>query len=117
MLQGCRMKIQKLALAVVGVSLTLLATGELFTRFVLGLGTPPLSVAHPKIEYLFQPSQDVWRFHNHVHINAWSMRSEDFPRGKVTPREFRILMLGDSIINGGNLTDDSELASHLLKLN
>ena len=108
------MKIQKLAMAVVGVSLTLLATGELFTRFVLGLGTPPLSVAHPQIEYLFQPSQDVWRFHNHVHINAWSMRSQEFPRSKVTPREFRILMLGDSIINGGNLNDDSELASHLL---
>ena len=108
------MKIQKLALAVVGVSFALLATGELFTRFVLGLGTPPLSVAHPQIEYLFQPSQDVWRFHNHVHINAWSMRSPEFPRSKVTPREFRILMLGDSIINGGNLNDDSELASHLL---
>jgi hypothetical protein len=28
------MKIQKLALAVVGVSFALLATGELFTRFV-----------------------------------------------------------------------------------
>ena len=28
-----------------------LAGGELFARFSLGLGTPPLSITHPPIEY------------------------------------------------------------------
>lgn len=49
---------------------SLLAGGELTARFGLGLGNPPLSQAHPRIEYLLAPNQDVKRFGNRVAINA-----------------------------------------------
>jgi hypothetical protein len=41
--------------------LVLLVAGELFARFYLGLGDPPLSEADSKIEYLFKPDQDCHR--------------------------------------------------------
>src|SRR5687768_7294859 len=59
-----------------------LVAGELFARFVLGLGDPPLSVAHPTIEYMFKPSQDCRRFSNTVSYNAYGMRSPEFPMRK-----------------------------------
>jgi lysophospholipase L1-like esterase len=43
------------------------------------------------------------------------MRSEDFPARKSTPRERRILFVGDSVINGGSLIDQSALATELLR--
>ncbi|MBK1633331.1 hypothetical protein CKO31_21770 [Thiohalocapsa halophila] len=95
------------------VLLALLAAGEFFARFVLGLGDPPLSEAHPRIEYLFQPDQDLWRFHNRVFINAYGMRSPDFPPQKALG-ELRVLVFGDSVLNGGNLSDQPELATSLL---
>lgn len=87
---------------------------ELFTRFYLGLGTPPLSVTDETVEYRFKPEQDIYRFGNRVRYNAWSMRSDDFLRYKADPGEFRVLVMGDSVINGGNQTDQVELATELL---
>lgn len=89
--------------------------GELFARYFLGLGHPPLSQAHPTIEYLFKPNQDVRRFGNHFSTNRYGMRSADFPPQKQTPTELRIMVYGDSVVNGGNLTDQSRLATSLLQ--
>lgn len=89
--------------------------GEVFARYFLGLGSPPLSEAHPTIEYLFKPDQDVWRFGNHFTTNRYGMRSTDFPAQKQTPAELRIMVYGDSVVNGGNLTDHSRLATSLLQ--
>ena len=86
---------------------------ELVARYVLGLGTPPLSQPHPRIEYLFQPNQDVSRFGNRVLINAYGMRSADFPELKPA-EELRVMIFGDSVLNGGNLTDHDALATTLL---
>jgi lysophospholipase L1-like esterase len=98
------------------VGLLVLAVGvELFARFGLGLGDPPLTVTHPTIEYLFKPNQDCQRFGNRILINQYGMRSEPFPPEKSSPDELRILVFGDSIINGGNLTDHEELATTLLQ--
>ena len=91
-----------------------LAAGEWFARAQLGLGNPPLSVAHPTIEYLFKPNQDVRRFGNSVRINAYGMRSDDFSEGKPES-EFRLLVFGDSVLNGGALTDQVDLATELLQ--
>lgn len=90
-----------------------LAAGEWFARSQLGLGNPPLSVAHPTIEYLFKPNQDVRRFGNRVRINAYGMRSDDFPESKPES-EFRLLIFGDSVLNEGALTDQASLATELL---
>lgn len=91
-----------------------LVGGELFARWVLGLGTPPLSMTHPSIEYLYQPSQDVRRFGNRILINAYGMRSPDFPAHKQDPDERRIMVFGDSVLNGGAQTDHEALATSIL---
>jgi len=91
-----------------------IAGGELFARFALGLGSPPLTVSHPRIEYMFKPNQDVYRFGNHFVVNQYGMRTEPFPTKKEND-EFRIMVFGDSVINGGNLTDHADLATSLLR--
>lgn len=76
----------------------------------LGLGTPPLSVEHPTIDYMFAPNQDVNRFGNRQLFNSYGMRSE--PLDEVGSRRLN-LVFGDSVLNGGNLTDHAELATTL----
>lgn len=93
----------------------LVAGGELVSRLGLGLGDPPLLLADPEIEYLFQPSRRYRRFGNRVAYNAYSMRSDDFPKTKNSASELRVLVLGDSVVNGGSLTDQSQLATQLLQ--
>src|SRR5437667_9094846 len=81
------------------ILLLVLIAGELFARFYLGLGDPPLSMFDAEMEYRFKPSMSYRRFGNRIHYNAWSMRSEDFPPHKSSPDELRVMILGDSVIN------------------
>lgn len=62
-----------------------------------------------RYEYIAQPNQDRMRFQHHVVYNSLSMRSSEPQKGSV-----RILGLGDSVINGGVLTDQDSLATTLL---
>lgn len=101
---------------VVAVGLVLvmtIAAGETFARYGLGLGDAPVVVAHPSIEYMFAPNQDAWPFHNRFSTNEYGMRS---PPLTDDPR-VRVLVLGDSVPNGGNLTDQDALATSLLTTN
>lgn len=96
-------------------SITLLAlTGEIVARYYFGLGTPALSISQPTIEYMYKPNQDIYRFGKHFMINQYAMRSDPFPIHKDA-NELRIMVFGDSVVNGGNLTDQSELATTILK--
>lgn len=95
--------------ALIAIGFFVLA-GELFARFGLGLGTPPLTVVHPTIEYMFLPNQDIRRFDNRILINEYGMRSGSFPKAKQED-EYRVIVFGDSIINGGSLTDHAKLAT------
>ncbi|WP_141698804.1 hypothetical protein [Candidatus Marithrix sp. Canyon 246] len=88
---------------------------ELFARFVLGLGDPAISIEHSSIEYMFKPNQDVKRFGNRILINQYGMRSNHFDKIKKQASELRVMVYGDSVINGGNLTDHSQLATSLLQ--
>jgi hypothetical protein len=97
------------------VTAGLLIAGELLARFGLGLGDPPLSQTHPTIEYLFKPNQHVHRFGHLFATNRYGMRSDDFPPQKTDPRELRVIVYGDSVVNGGNLTDQSRLATTHLR--
>lgn len=96
-------------------SVVLLLILELGARYGLGLGDPPLSIAHPTIEYMFKPSQNVKRFHNHFYVNKYGMRSNEFPEEKIDDTEMRIMFFGDSVLNGGNLTSHENLATTLLQ--
>lgn len=98
-------------LALVGLG----AFSELTLRYFVGLGDPPLSLRDPQIEYLFAPSKCYNRFGNTVCFNQWSMRSDDFGSSKATAEEKRILVLGDSVVNGGALTDQERLATTMLQ--
>ena len=104
---------QILRLGTVGCAL-LVIIGEIIARFVIGLGTPPLSIVHPTIEYMFKPNQDVRRFHKTHYYNRFGMRSEDFESDRSNSNELRIFVLGDSVLNGGNLTDQRDLATAII---
>ena len=93
----------------------LLVLAELVARFVLGLGDPPLLISDPQIEYLFQPSREYRRFGNRIAYNAYSMRSDPMLATRSDPHQRRVLVIGDSIVNGGNRMDQSQLATELLK--
>jgi hypothetical protein len=94
----------------------LLATvaGEVISRTWLGLGDPPLSIADPEIEYLSKPGT-YHRFGNRVFINSHHMRSDEFPARKQSPDEVRVMVLGDSVVHGGGLTDQADLATVRLR--
>jgi hypothetical protein len=62
-------KNRNLAFISLGIIGGLAISGELFCRYILGLGDPPLSITHPTIEYMFKPNQNLKRFDNHILIN------------------------------------------------
>lgn len=96
-----------------GLFLYVAIGAEIFCRYYLGLGTPPLSIAHPTIEYLFAPDQELSRFGNRIVYNHWSMRNEQFSETNDTGQA-RIMVIGDSVVNGGSLSDHSNLATTIL---
>lgn len=94
-------------LVILGVIVAL----ELALRWVLGFGRPPLFVTDPKSGYRLKPDQRLRRFGNRITINQYSMRSGPLAPSGTT---LRIMLLGDSIANGGWWTDDSRTLSALL---
>lgn len=102
---------RKFLLSSAAVLVGMALVGEGVARFGLGLGSPPLSVAHPSIEYMFAPNQDVWRFGNRHIYNEYGMRSPQITEIRTARR---VLVLGDSVVNGGNQTDHDALATSLV---
>jgi lysophospholipase L1-like esterase len=85
---------------------------ELFSRFWLGLGDPPLMLVDPSCGYRFAPSQNVWRFGNLVSFDSHSTRGTGTAR-PPHPRH-TVLVIGDSVVNGGGLTADADTACGVL---
>ena len=83
-------------------------------RLFLGLGNPPLYIGDEEIGYLLAPNQAIRRRGNRIQINQYSMRSgeigEEKPQGST-----RIMLLGDSIVNGGWWTDQKDILSELIE--
>lgn len=92
-----------------GFVLAALVAAELFLRLYYGFCDTVLMKEDPQYEYIAQPNQDRFRFRNHIRYNSMGMRS-----GEVDTSAIIILGLGDSIINGGVLTDDDSLATTIL---
>ncbi|AXE19263.1 hypothetical protein DR864_16655 [Runella rosea] len=91
--------------------LVLLSTAELLLRFVFGFCNAPIYIEDPDFEYVFAPDQYRFRFRNVVRTNAFSMRSDPINPADTTV----VLLVGDSVINGGNPTDHDDLASTILE--
>lgn len=89
---------------------------ETSLRLVLGLGKELLYIKDEKIGYLLAPQQKVRRFGKLTQINQYSLRN-----GEINPQRpdktLRILLLGDSIVNGGWWSDQQETISALLEGN
>jgi hypothetical protein len=91
------------------------AVSELLCRFAIGLGDPPLYLADAQMEYLLQPSRTYYRFHNKFSVNRYGMRSDDFPPIKSNSNEFRVLVVGDSIVYAGVRIDQGEIDTEILR--
>jgi hypothetical protein len=100
----------EIVLGVLGVALGLGAIAELVLRFRYGLGNPPLYVADARTGYRLAPNQNLRRRGNRIAINQYSMRGPEIARHRPADT-LRVLLLGDSIVNGGWWTDQSELLS------
>jgi GDSL-like Lipase/Acylhydrolase family len=87
---------------------------ELILRSRYGLGDPLLYKADERMGYLIAPNQNVKRNGNDIRINRYSMRSDDITDRKVLG-ERRFFFIGDSVINGGWWTSQSEIISERFK--
>jgi len=88
-----------------------LAVSEVFFRYALGLGDPPLYKRDAAYEYALSPNQNLKRFGNQFSTNDFGMRSSN-----INPEQDEILLLvGDSVVNGGALLDQSETISTIIE--
>jgi lysophospholipase L1-like esterase len=96
------------------IAIGLIVIIELGLRWRFGFGNPLLYTADEQIGYLLSPNQQTQRFGNRIKINEYSMRSE--PISKMpSPSTLRILLIGDSIVNGGWWTDQEKTISSLMQ--
>jgi hypothetical protein len=100
-------------LVLAGVAL-LLTIVELVLRKHYGLGTPPLYVADARTGYRLAPNQTIQRRGNWFEVNQYSMRGSDFQLQR-SPAALRVLLLGDSIVNGGWWTDQAQILSQVVQ--
>ncbi len=84
---------------------------EIYLRYYWGFCDIILIQEDPDFEYIAQPNQTRFRFRHHVKYNEYSMRSEPL---KKTDK-IRILGFGDSVINGGALTDQDSIATTIIE--
>lgn len=89
----------------------LLVAAEIFCRAYLGLGDPPLSVSDPELEYMFVGPRTYHRFGNVIAYNSFHQRSPELAARRTDTSELRVMVLGDSVVNGGAQTDQTELAT------
>jgi len=89
-------------------------TAEFLLKLIWGFGNPLIYIADDEIGYLLAPNQMTKRNGNLIKINKYSMRSEQINSSK-TAQDLRLLLLGDSIANGGWWTDQDKTISSLLE--
>ncbi len=103
------MKMIGMAIAII---IGLFIAVEVALRLLFGFGNPPLYIPDEKIGYLLAPNQKLRRFGNRFEINQYSMRS-----ATLTPTSdtWRVLLLGDSVANGGWWTDQAQTISAFMQ--
>lgn len=102
----------------IGLLILLVTTGlflilEVGLRLIFGFGNPLIYIGDTRIGYLLAPNQKTRRFGNRIEINQYSMRSRSIDK-KPPKLTLRLLLLGDSIANGGWWTDQENTISNLM---
>jgi hypothetical protein len=87
---------------------------EVGLRSLFGFGNPLIYIGDPEIGYLLAPNQNTRRMGNRIMINQHSMRSAQIQK-IPQPSTLRILLIGDSIANGGWWTDQNNTISSLVE--
>ncbi len=105
---------KRLVYRIVGATIALLIVTELILRLAFGFGSPVLFQADSYTGYRFQPNQQRVRFGKRINYNQYSQRSETITPTK-TPGVLRILMIGDSVLNGGSPIDQTQTITELLE--
>ncbi len=93
------------------VTFLLAGIAEIVLRVKFGFCTAPLYISDPAFEYIYAPNQELHRFGNVIRTNELSMRSDPVSKTDTLV----VLLVGDSVINGGSLTDQDSLASSKLE--
>jgi len=84
---------------------------EITLRKVWGFGDMVLFQEDKNFEYIAQPDQERTRFGNRIIVNEYSMRSSS-----LNDQDSCIVLgFGDSVINGGSLTDQDSLATTIVE--
>ncbi|MBH8572225.1 SGNH/GDSL hydrolase family protein [Nostocaceae cyanobacterium CENA369] len=104
---------KEVAIAILVVVIGLLAAIELGLRSLFGFGNPLIYIGDPDIGYLLAPHQRTRRFGNRIEINEYSMRGAAISQ-MPAPSTLRVLLIGDSIANGGWWTDQINTISSLM---
>ncbi len=103
----------KVVMIILAVTAGLWAAIEVLLRVLLGFGNPLIYIADAECGYLLAPNQRVRRLGNRIEINQYSMRS-----GAIAPlpdpETLRVLLLGDSVANGGWWTDQTDTISEII---
>ena len=99
----------KTLLSLISFLFLLVILGEIIMRSI-GFCNSPLFYNDYYTGYNLVPNQNVKRFGNEYITNEYSMRSYPLKDG-----EYRILLVGDSVLNGGVQTDHSSLATTILE--
>ncbi|WNJ16409.1 hypothetical protein [Pontibacter sp. G13] len=103
---------KKIFIAIGSLVLLVFLVGEGIGRY-FGLCTYPLYSASEQYEYIHAPNQAVRIYGNRFATNSYSMRSLPIDTEQDTTV---VLLIGDSVINGGNRTDQDSLASTKLEI-
>ncbi|WP_432713822.1 hypothetical protein [Pedobacter sp.] len=100
------MKLKNKFIYTISLLVILLFISETFLRTYLGFCHAVLVREDPNYEYISAANQHVYRFRKNVFYNEQSMRSPSIDSNSI-----HILGFGDSLINGGVLTDQDSLAT------
>lgn len=102
-------KTNKHLIIIVEVLIISFIAGEIYLRQVWGFCDSVLIQTDPDFEYIAQPNQNRFRFKKHIIYNEFSQRNNP-----VDSSAYIVLGLGDSVINGGVLTEQDSLATSRL---
>jgi GDSL-like Lipase/Acylhydrolase family len=105
--------VKEVLIVILTVAIGLFVVVEIGLRSLFGFGNPLIYIGDEQIGYLLAPNQRTRRFGNRIEINEYSMRGSPINKTPA-PSGLRVLLLGDSIANGGWWTDQTNTISAMM---